>query len=52
MSKARNKRNLERYLQKKRLYVRGVSTPNKANKETQKKIQYHFKMKTRPFHKF
>ena len=36
-SKARNKPNLERYLRKKRLYFRGVNTPNKANIETQTK---------------
>ena len=35
--KSPRKPNLERYLRKKRLYFRGVSTPNKAKTETQKK---------------
>ena len=35
--KSPKKNNLERYLRKKRLYFRGVSTPNKAKTETQKK---------------
>ena len=33
----RNKPNLDIFAKKKRLYIRGVSTPNKANMKTKKK---------------